>query len=162
MSLFVRKIDKGKWFQVDLHQNTDYSADAITNCLKTRQNTLSVWEIISETDIDEAVLAIVSGQDHLDTIDVVLMSPDYLKKQGIDYKRTNGSTPVDDLVEKHIDLSNLTYKSLGIVAYHIVDKINDQKVKRYTIRQLKEILNQAISQNRLTPDKLKDFIREKL
>lgn len=126
------------------------------------KHSLSVWEVISETDIDEAVLAIVSGGDHLEAIDVVLMSSDYLTEKGINCVRTNGSTPVGDLVEKHIDLSNLTYKSLGIVAYHIVDKINDQKVKRYTIRQLKEILNQAISQNRLTPDKLKDSIREKL
>jgi hypothetical protein len=162
MSLFVRKIDRGKWPQAVLHQNTDPSADAITNCLKTKQNALSVWEVISETDIDEAVLAIVSGGDHLEAIDVVLMSSDYLKKQGIDCKQTKGLTSVDDLVEKHIDLSNLTYKKLGIIAYHIVDKIIDQKVKRYTERQLKEILNQAIGQNRLTPDRLKDSIRKKL
>jgi hypothetical protein len=75
--------------------------------------------------------------------------------------------PVDDLVEKHIDLSNLTYRSLGIVAHHIVDKINeneinDQKVILYTKEQLKKILNLAISQNRLNPDKLKEFVRKKL
>jgi len=90
------------------------------------------------------------------------MSFDYLREQGIDCLRTKGSTPVDDLVEKHINLSNLTYKRLGIIAYHIVDRIIDQKMILYTERRLKEILNQAISQNRLTPDKLKDSIREKL
>ncbi|MEK7395812.1 MAG: hypothetical protein AAB116_02635 [Candidatus Poribacteria bacterium] len=165
MSIFVRKIDKAKWLQTDLHQNIDYSADAITSCLRTTQNTLSVWEVESETDIDEAVLAIISGPKYghpFETIDIVLMSPNYLKEQGINCRRTNGSTLVDDLVEKHIDISNLTYKSLGMVAYHIVEKIKDEKVVRRTKAKLMEILNQAISRNRLNPDRLTDSIRETL
>jgi hypothetical protein len=92
MSILVRKIDIGKWNQVDLRQSIDPSADAITNCLRTRQNALSVWKVESKTDIDEAVLAIISGQDHLEAFHVILMSPNYLEERGIDCIQSNGLT----------------------------------------------------------------------
>jgi hypothetical protein len=162
MSLLIRKIDKGKWLQRDICQGEDVPADAITNCLRTKHNTLSAWEITSENDIDEAVLAIVSGHQHLETIDVVPIDPGHLKENNIDCIRTDGLTPVRDLIKNHIDLSNLSYKKLGVIAYHIVDKIRDKKVRRYTEGRLKAILNEAIEKGRLEADKLSDSLRRKL
>ena len=68
MPLLVRKINKAKWQQIDLTISNDASGDAITNCLKTKSNTLSVWMIDSENQIDDAFLALLANQDRIETI----------------------------------------------------------------------------------------------
>lgn len=45
MTLLVRKINRAKWMQNDILSEQDVSADAITICMKTVGNTLSVWQI---------------------------------------------------------------------------------------------------------------------
>lgn len=162
MSLLVRKVNKAKWMQTDLTKNNDVSADAITNCLKTSMNTLSTWEINSQDEIDEAVLAIVSSHDHLETIDVVPLEYEHLKSSGVDSEKTEGSTPVIELREKHRDLSNLSYTKLGIIAYHIVDQIRGKIIFRYTERKLKDILFNAITANRLSLKDLSESLQRKL
>ena len=39
MRLLVRKIQKSKWMQNDILNGEPVSGDAITNCLKTKNNT---------------------------------------------------------------------------------------------------------------------------
>jgi len=98
MSLFVRKIIKSKWYQTDIENGDDVSADAITNCMKTKQNTLSVWEIESPDELDNAVLAIVSQHQHLETIDVVKLDSVSLVENEIVWVESRGLTPIDDLI----------------------------------------------------------------
>lgn len=83
MSLLVRKINRSKWFQTNIYEGEDISGDAITNCLKTTRNTLSTWRINSETEIEDAILAMASGFDHIDTIDVIPINPEHLESEGI-------------------------------------------------------------------------------
>lgn len=162
MPLLVRKVDKGKWMQNDIVNGADVSADAITHCMRTANNKISVWEIDSEGNSEEAVLAMVAAHEHLETIDVVLMNRDYLTENGINCVNSEGRTAVTDLINRHRDLDSLTFKKLGIIAYHIVDGIKNDKIKRYTIGQQKEILKKAISTSRLNPDDLKNSVKEKL
>lgn len=161
MSLFIRKINRNKWLQADQVPD-DVSADAITGCMRTQRNTLSVWEVQDENKIDEAVLAIVSAGDHLETIDVIQIDREHLEENRIDCIQTEGRTPVEDLVGTHVDLCNLAYKELGIIAYHIVDKFRQGKVERYTKTRLKGILKDAIQQQRLETTDLEDAISDKL
>ena len=135
MSLLIRKVNKSKWFQNDIKEREPVSADAITSCLRTYGNTLSVWEIESGDELDEAVLAIVAAHQHLESIDVIHLSPEYLTKNGIDCVHSKGRTPVDDLAENHVDLAKLTYEKLGVIAYHIVDRIVEHGMVRYTRTQ---------------------------
>ena len=162
MSLLVRKIDKGKWLQNDIINDADISADAITICMRTKENKLSVWEIASESDINEAVLAIVSSGQHLETIDVVIMDRQYLTEQGISPVQKEGPTPVDNLRKTHYDLANLTYPKLGIIANHIVEGFKCKRVVRYRERNLRQIMNDAVKVNRLDLSSLSAFIAEKL
>jgi len=128
MSLLVRKITRAKWR--DSLSGEDISADAITNCMKTTGNTLSTWTVQTRDEIPEAVLAIVSAHEHIDTIDVVCLDLLSLKNQGLRFQSTPGKTPVEDLKDRHRDISNLTYKSLGIVANHILNEIKEEKTER--------------------------------
>lgn len=162
MSLLVRKIEKAKWMQNDILAGEDVSADAITNCMKTTGNTLSTWLIRAWDEIPEAVLAIVSSHQHLDSIDIVCLERSLLERQGMDLRSTPGATPVKDLIDHHIDISNLAYRSLGTVANHIVNEIKQERTVRYTKGMIKKILNSAINDGRITKSDLHESVRAKL
>jgi hypothetical protein len=130
--------------------------------MQTTGNALSVWEVESATDIDKAVLAIVAAGGHLETIDVVPMNPQYLEEKQVVFKKTDGLTPVESMIKNHINLEHLSYKKLGIIAYHIVDKIREREHKRYTEGKLKEIFKKAIGEKKLKIDDLSENIRKKL
>jgi hypothetical protein len=162
MSLLVRKIDKGKWLQMDIENVGNVSADAITNDLKTTSNKLSVWEIASSDDIDQAVLAMTAGGQHLETIDVVTIDPQHIAAQGIYCLSAEGVTPVDHLKNTHRELPQLSYSKLGAIAHEIVDSIETDSVQRRTMGELREILKKAILEGKLQPDRLSESLRAKL
>lgn len=162
MPLLVRKINKAKWFQTDLENTFDVTADAITNCLRTTKNTLSVWKIENEEDLENAILALVANQDHLDTIDIVILEESTLIKYDLSIIATPGDTPIDHLINTHRDIAELTYDKLGNVKDHIVERIRKEKVKRYTVGSLKKILRKAIEDGHLKKSDLKESIQKKL
>ena len=158
MGLLVRKINRAKWMQNDICGDEAVSADAITNCMKTTNNTLSAWRIDSEDDIDDAILVIVSNHQHLDTIDVVCLNPTELSKCGISLKDTAGQTPIKEFVQHHVDISDLTYKSLGDVADQIIQLIKTDKIKRYTRPTIKKLLQNGINSGLLRKEDLPESI----
>jgi hypothetical protein len=162
MSILVRKINRAKWPQENLGTTIDIPADAITGCLRTQQNTLSVWEIPTQDDLGEAVLAIAASLDHLESLDVIMLDSEFLISANIDISNTPGNTKVNDLVDTHKDLSNLTYSKLGIISTHIVDRIHADQLRRFTKKSLKDILNKAIEEQRLNRDDLKEYIKGNL
>lgn len=162
MPLWARKFDQGRWHQYDIINGEEISADAITGCLKTSQNTLSVWEMANENEMDDVALALVSFQPHLETIDVISLETDTMVAQGIRLEQTDGLTPVADMKHKHRDLCGLSYRSLGIVANHMVEGIRENKYRRYTKTDLKKLLKKAIATGRLDPEQLKPSVRDKI
>ncbi|MHA1894133.1 MAG: hypothetical protein ACTSX4_06510 [Candidatus Helarchaeota archaeon] len=158
----IRKINKAKWFQINIMNDNDVSADAITNCLKTTKNTLSVWNIETEDDIDKAVLAIVSSQDHIETIDVVILNTEKIKEYDINIIASTGNTPIEELKDLHKDLSELTFSKLGKIKDHIVERIRNDKIKRYTKGKLKKMLLEAIKNGKLKLNDLNDSVQNKL
>lgn len=162
MALQVRKINRAKWREEDIVKGAEIPADGITNCLRTQQNNLSVWEIKSEDEIENAVLAIISGQVHLETFDIVLLNPEYLEQNGIKFIPSEGNTAAKMPKDMHFHMVGLTYEKLGIVAYHIVEKFKEKKVFRYNIKELKDILNNAINEKRVDMNILSEYIKNKL
>jgi len=160
MALQVRKINKAKWLRADIVNSAEIPADAITNCLRTQQNNLSVWRIKSEDEIENAVIAISSGQERLETIDIVILNSEYLEQNGIEFMATEGitalKTPKEDI---HFDMIELTYKKLGVIAYHIVEKFKEKKVFRYTRTKLKDILKNANNEKKLDINELSEDIK---
>lgn len=159
--MLVRKINKAKWMLGD-DVNEPPTADAITGCLRSTKNTLSVWHIKSATELEEAVLAIASGQDRLETIDVVILDEDYFEKCNILIEATEGNTPVPDLKDTHLDLCSLDFWSIGMVAEHIAESIRQNKFKRFREAELSNIIIKAINANRLKLTDLKEGIQKKI
>jgi len=162
MSYLVRKINKAKWYQIDIENDNNVSGDAITNCLKTNKNTLSVWKIETEDDLDQAILALVANQDHLDTIDIVILEESSLLEYNLNIVASPGDTPVESLKNAHRDISELTFTKLGEVKDHIVERIRNQKLKRYTVGSLKKLLKKSIEQGLLKKDDLKESVQQKI
>lgn len=139
----IKKINRAKWEQNDIKNGGVVSADAITNCLKTTRNSLSTWEVTDES-LEKGVLAMVVNHDRLDTIDVVLISSEELKDQSIDIEQTRGDTSFTEYIDRHYDLINLNYLSLGKVAEVIVNAFKVNKVKRYTQMDLRKLIQKAL------------------
>jgi hypothetical protein len=159
--MLVRKINRAKWMSGNDVKEPP-AADAITGCLKTAKNTLSVWRINNETELEEAALAIVSSQDHLEAIDVVMLDDEYFVKCKISTEETEGLTPVEDLKDMHRDLCSLDFWTIGMVAEHIIESIKKDKLKRFREAELIKIIRRAVSKNRLELSDLKDNVRKKI
>lgn len=164
MSLLVRKINKAKWFKsnINITQTNDVSADAITNCLKTTEDTLSVWQIDSAEDLEQAVLALVANQDHLDTIDVVILEQSSLNEHDLSIVASPGNTSVESLVETHRNITNLTFSKIGFIKNHIVERIRSDHIKRFTKGTLKKLINKSIKNGLIRREDLKESIQKKI
>ena len=161
MPLYVRKIELGKWKQNDVLEGEDVSADAITNCLKTRNNTLSMWHIDEETQLDEAVLAIVSVCEHLETIDVIAIDKTDLERHDLCVSPTRGRTAYQAFANRHRDIAELSYRSLGTMAQLVVNSLRDKMNRRYTRGRLKSLIAEAILDGRASLEDLEPSVREK-
>lgn len=160
MVFLVRKVEVSKWLQNSIKDGAEVSADAITNCMKTKNNAISVWEIAEETSIDDAILAIASGGDHIESIDIALLPHQTVLNAGLTLQSTPGLTPSKDLINSHRNITNLDYKSLGILKNIIVDEFKKDRVKRYTRRYLKLLIQTAIRSGRLEKELLSEDIKK--
>ena len=159
MSFIVRKIERAKWMQNDILTGADISADAITNCMKTKNNCLSAWEVSREDQIDDVVLALASQSEHIATLDVAVLDQTTLIESGLQLQQTDGVTPIRDLSQRHRDIVQLSYVSLGVLAGIIVDAIRNNTVQRYTRGTIKNLLGNAIAAGRLNKEALKENVK---
>lgn len=162
MSYLVRKITRIKWLGEIKDNPFDIPADTITSELRSMHNTLSVWEIKQEESIEQAVIALATAGDRLDTIDVVWIPKNELQKKQIECVGTPGNTPIKDLQDTHIDLSNMNYFKIGLFAESIINNIAAQRIKRYTTKNLRRIFKAAIQDGMFSKADLPEKIREKL
>ena len=162
MPVLVRKIERGKWEQNDIRNGAEVSADAITICMKTKNNTLSVWEVDNCLTLDNAVLAMVAASDTLEAIDIVAFDKAKVMEAGLTIVNTPGNTPVTHLISTHHDIADLTYSGLGLLAKFHVNAFKNAMAIRFTKAQLKKILVSAIDNGHLILGDLKDSISTKL
>lgn len=148
--------------QNDIINGAEVSADAITICLRTDKNTLSVWSISSDSDIEKAVLAFVSSGDNFDSFDVVCLNLESLERQGLLIEQYPMEIPYKSFKDFHFNITQLTYKSLGIVAKQITDEIKEKKDKRFRKSELKKMMKSAIESNLVNYDMLKESLKELL
>ncbi|MFC1573312.1 hypothetical protein ACFL6M_06905 [Candidatus Eisenbacteria bacterium] len=148
--------------QNNILEGEDVSADAITHCMRTKHNAISMWVISGEEEVLDAVIAIASPFDHLDTIDIVLIPIGRLDDAGLQVESTEGVTPFSAFVEKHRDVVQLTHATLGSLARLIVDGIRAGRIRRYTRGDLRSLLRGAIEGGRLDIADLRESVRNKV
>ena len=92
----ARKITLAKWRSGKDLLEGEISADAVTVDLRTKENSLSFWQCGDEaqTKIEDAALAIASGWERVDKLDIVWIAGEELEATGQRfemYRRTNES-----------------------------------------------------------------------
>ena len=86
----ARKITLAKWKAKRELSEGEISADAITADLRTRENKLSFWRCDSETEVEDAVLAIAAAGERVDKFYIVWIDEDELKTDGQTLEDTPG------------------------------------------------------------------------
>ncbi len=96
MKYLVRKIGRAKWDQKDDLPQGSIAADAVTTDLRTSGNKLSFWFCTADTDdeLNEVVLALASGNDRPDKIDIAWFETALLEKDNVAIELSEGRTPV--------------------------------------------------------------------
>ena len=159
MSLLVRKIEAAKWRRTSSHDVADVPADAITGCTRTSGNRLSVWRIEQQEDLGGAVLAMAAMGSQIETMDFVVLKEADLVSHELKLAQSPSTTPVTDFVDRHFDIVDLTYASLGRVATVILALVRANQVARFTKAQLRELLLQAVKDNRVDRDALNEKLQ---
>lgn len=164
-SVFFRKITKSKWnnqLQSDEKLHNIISADAVTSCLRTSSNQLSVWKVAK---IDDAILALAVVADTIVSIDIVSIKETFFHSRSLIVQQSIAeSNPVKTLREYHYNIEELNYDSLGIVSKELASKISQNKdyIVRYTVKQIKQIIKDALDAKKLILTDLKPELQEKI
>ena len=147
---FVRKINKSKWNN-QLSGSEDekkiIGADAITNCLKTTSNTLSIWNV---DNIEDAVIALAATRDTIAAIDIIVFDESFFEDNDIKIKQIKANNPIKDLEDFHYDIVELEFWKLGIISEEIAINASTNKtyIQRYTASTIKRLLKDAIKSDR--------------
>lgn len=162
MPFVVRKIEYSKWTQRKILEGDQPSADAITNCMKTRSNTLSLWSIDEENETNEAILAIAAQLERLESIDILTIDPSLITNRGLSTQKCLGLTPYESFKEKHLDVVDLDYKSLGLMAEVIIESIRQGRRKRVLLSDLRTIISKGVDEGKIKRSDLKEKVREQI
>ncbi|HDY7398698.1 TPA: hypothetical protein RRF16_004310 [Klebsiella pneumoniae] len=150
MSLLLRKISRSKWQPNMELQPADYSADAITGCTRTSENTLSVWigesQNFQSPEVEKLVVALASAMPQPATIDLVWLSSDWLANKGIEIVESDGDSKLANYNCHHRDLANLTHEKLSLVGEHIVNQLSEPaNYKRFKKNELVNLVDKWVN-----------------
>lgn len=157
--VFSRKISRAKWEKAleacnNMPDISSFPADTLTSDMRTSGNTLSVWDVENQED---AVLAMMTNNNsRIERVDILYLDD----LRGVNIKSSKGNTAVADLIERHKDIEQLNYDSLGIVAGIFLDAYRRQSFRSFTKKEIKNILQKAIDNGRITIDKLNPDVRK--
>jgi hypothetical protein len=158
--MLVRKISRAKW-QTFVHEDgKPVAADAVTGDLRTQNNNLSLWKISDLSQLHEAALAIVSGQECPDAIDLAALDEKELVEKGFSIQETLGATPVKDLQEIHRDIVSLTCNDLCPLAQVVIGSFRQERVRRISKKEILDIVADAVKNKRLELSDLKKEVLE--
>lgn len=153
MAYLVRKFHRPKW---ELNKTLpkqvgDLSADALTSCLRTSGNTLSVWKTDDPDpeSFEDVLAAIFSGLDRPDRAFFVLLKESCIQRiQGVTIEESAGETPASkDINSKHRDIFNLNHSAITSVADIILGELRkgeEALVLRYNEKQAIDIVKKFV------------------
>lgn len=160
--MLFRVITLSKWNKKISRQDAGIAGDAISD-LRTTNNTLSVWKVSDKKDNDELLdLAVVAAlnRDKLQKVSYVLLDESWLDDNNITFQSAPGKcdfikSEYHDLKSKHIDLTEIDYKQLGILAEKISSILVNSSPMCFTNKELGERIN-ALKKDGFLTDKFND------
>lgn len=145
MAYLIRKITLSKWKTAIKNKDAAISADAITSCLRTSQNTLSVWYAENDIDVEFAKIALLGTLDKVDAIDIVLLDLDSLIGKSLVIKSTAGKTRAKKFSDLHRDISDLTVNEIVTVANAVRETIMNGGLQKLVVADIRKIMKDAVA-----------------
>ena len=152
---------RSKWIHKQGALKGKIPADAITADLRTQQNRLSLWEgdITSRDSVNDVALAIAAGRERVDKIELVWVTDEELKSDGLMLVKSVGRTPVTDLASRHFDACELDHEGLGLVAHRVASVMTTSRYYRLTAAAVRRILTTAVKEKRVDLTDLEEKVR---
>lgn len=163
--MYLRMINKkAKWEQSKLDPLEEISSDAITGCLRTQNETLSLWKIEDEAMISDAIIALASNREIIQKLDYLIIPDSEISEFNLELREQLGESPYHDFNKNHLDIINLNYYKLGVVSNMIRKIINSDKgrITRVNEVEIEKLLCSAIEENKINIEDLSESLAEKL
>lgn len=163
MSYYIRKISRAKWPEdVSEVEVKDVRADAITGCLRTASDELSLWKVDKIGNPEEDVLPIITGFEKPNRCEIVYIDEQLFREQGIEVIQEKGNTPLEELADTHYEALVKNYDGLGRFARVILTSLkNDENFVKLSDRKVKSIIKELVESGRLSAEQLNDTMQEK-
>ena len=170
MAYYIRKISRSKWQENPLSfdkvkaekEVKNVAADAITNCIKTTGNKLSLWKVERKSELIEDIIPLIVGFERPDTCDIVYISEEVFLQEGISLEQSSmdASTPIEDLKQYHYNAIINDYEGLGKFAKVVLKSLNSYK--RFKGKEVKMKLKEMLNNHEIDKEMISDKLYEKL
>ena len=162
--MLARKISLAKWKAKDYLTPDEISADVITSCLRTQEDSMSWWRCLEvRDDVAEVVLALASGMNNLDKIDIVVVPDEIFQPLSGRIRQRTGTSRVEDLNSRHVDLIDLDVERLLNIARTLAPIIRaGTRVFPFPRWEVSSLLRTALEKNRLALQHLAPKLQEAL
>ncbi|USE84364.1 hypothetical protein [Acinetobacter tibetensis] len=160
MVYFVRRLNSDVWpedeeqINIALGNFDEISADPFSKCLKTHNNTLSLWKVSSDGEVNKSTLAksiialvTAPNQKTLSPLDVIYFSDNDLKEDELLIEQTDGETSIPDLVNTHFDIIGINYKKLENVGRLVLKTLLNNSIESFTRKEVIDLLNSYLDED---------------
>lgn len=149
-----------KW-TTSIEKNEVATADALMQW-EVKNDELSFWKLEDE-NVDQAALAWTSNRDCVKGVFLIFLDESYLINMNINVDSTSpGATPVEDLKEKHCNLVDLDFWSMGFLSEHLTNQIKNNKMKYLCESEIKNLFKEAIESSRVPIEALKSKLQKNI
>jgi hypothetical protein len=165
MTIFLaRSISMAKWKSRTHIAENEIPADAVTYDMRTGDNTLSFWlyDPGKEGSLDDVALALASARDNIQRLDLVWLDHKQVQQMNLKIDLTRGETPAKHLQDNHRDVVGIDLTRLVDLARSVANAVTNNQTKRFTERQIHEILYKAAKEKLISSNDLKASVAEKV
>ena len=162
--LLLRSGRKNRWIsEYDWLNEDEVVADVYAD-FKTDEGKLSLWRIPEDlSNLERICAAIAAKKQKVDKLDIFWFDEQVLKAYGVKSVSTPGDTHDAEINKFHINIIELTTEKL----YKLSDAVNsevrsNQYIKRFTPKEVKKLLRDALSNGYFDETDLNDKIRSDL
>lgn len=138
------------------------AADAITNCIKTTGNKLSLWMIEEKRDSVDDIIPLIIGFERPDTCVIIYISDEMFSEEGIILEQSpeDANTPIEELKKYHYNAIINDYEGLGKFAKVVLKSLNNHK--RFKGKEVKTKLREMLDNHEIDKEMISDKLYEKI
>ena len=158
MAFLFRKIQDKRFWDKPSEENLTWlpqgqiPASPLTQ-LRLTDDSMSIYEIEDIQDgVNRVVAALAATRDHLDKLDYLIFEKSLLEGLGIDISERKGTTADDEVNQWHLDLENLTTKTITKLVDNLFYKC---ETGRKTALEIKDLISNHLEEGFLNPGQVR-------